>query len=293
MTTYSIPAADLALTALPPTISVYLVVTPQAVDFADSFNYFDVATPMFLQSQERSLYWSPGVINVILDLATPGATATFRVDGVAAGSATVGTDGSCGPLSLEVPAVSRGWHTITATVGTKTVSYDFYVQKDPRAPIIPPVPDADPQIVPAAMVGDVQRWVLQDLMPGGLGSWVMPANPRSMSPLPRSFNVEAMHSTSVDHGQFHLMEAEPGPLPWTFAGYCPGQEFYDLLDSYRLINRRFYLIDHRNRAWTVTFDAVEMVPRKRQKLDDGSYNDWAGDYTVRAVIYDQTPKTPV
>jgi hypothetical protein len=135
--------------------------------------------------------------------------------------------------------------------------------------------------------------VLQDLAPGGLGSWVMPANPRSMQPIPQTFNVDARHSTSVDRGQFHLMEAEPAPQPWSFQGYCPDQGFYNQLTAYGQINRRFYLIDHRNRAWTVTFEAVEMVPRHRQKLQDGTYNDWAHDYTVRAVIYDQSFKTPV
>lgn len=292
MTTQSIPPATLALTAPAPGRSTILTVTPSRIAFANGFNYIDLPTPMFIQRQE-DIFRTPAVLISTLDLAPAGATVTWRVDGLVVTTSVVGPDGTSGPVSLEVPRSNAGVHTYSATVNGVTVFQNFGITRNPRAPIIPDVPDADPQIVPGMQVGDVQRWVLQDLMPGGLGSWVMPANPKSMQPIPRAFNVDVKHTTSVTAGRFHLSEAEPAPLPWSFAGYSPDQAFYDRLTSYGAINRRFYLIDHRNRAWTVTFDSVEVTPRHRQKLNDGSYNDWAGDYTVHAVIYDQSFMTPV
>lgn len=267
-------------------------VVASRIAFANSFNYIDAPTPMFIQQQEE-IFRTPAVLIVTLDVAPAGATVTWRVDGLVVATSVVGPGGSSGPLSLEVPESPAGDHTYSATVNGITVFQNFSVARNPRHPLIPPVPDADPEVVDGMLVGDVQRWVLQDLAPGGLGSWVMPANPKAMAPIPFTYAVDARHTTSVANGRFHLSEPDPPPLPWSFNGYCPTQDFHDRLTAYGQINRRFYLIDHRNRAWTVTFDAVEMVARHRQRLDDGSFNDWAGDYTVRAVIYQQTPKTPV
>ena len=293
MTTQNIPPADLTLTAPAATGSSVRTVEASRISFGNAFNYFDVPTPMFIQHQEE-IFRTPATLIATLDVAPAGATVDWRIDGLLVATSVVSPDGSSGPISLEVPESNRGAHTYSATVNGVTVFAGFYIQRDPRTPIIPDVPDADPEVVDGMVTAtDVQRWVLQDLAPGGLGSWVMPANPRAMQPIPMTYAVDARHTTSVANGQFHLAEPEPPPMPWSFNGYCPNQQFYDQLMAYGQINRRFYLIDHRNRAWTVTFDAVEMVSRHRQKLDDGTYNDWAADYTVRAVIYDRSFKTPV
>lgn len=291
----AIPASTLTLTAPAPSVPAEagssILVNQSTFDFDDAFNFFDTPTPMYLALYERLIYRTPAAMTLVLNLARPGETADFHIGGALVYSATVPSDGSLGPISIEVPSLGKGTHYITATVDGVTISYSFKVTKDPRLPIVNPPPDADPMIVPGMQVGDVQRWVLQDLMPGGLGSWVMPANPRSMQPIPRTSAINSLRTVGVN-GRFHINEAEPIPQPWSFSGYCPNEQFYSRLNLYGGINRRFYLIDHRNRAWTVTFDQVEIVPRKRQKLDDGTYNDWAGDYTVRAVIYDQNAKTP-
>jgi hypothetical protein len=92
-------------------------------------------------------------------------------------------------------------------------------------------------------------------------------------------------------GRFHVMEAVPQPKEWSFSGVSISEEMSDKLLEYRYLNRRFWVIDHRNRAWKCVFLNVDISPRLRSNLD-GESTDWLQDYTVTALILDQTPVTP-
>src|SRR5690606_13090544 len=98
--------------------------------------------------------------------------------------------------------------------------------------------------------------------------------------------------TTAVAGADHAYEGHMPPLDWQFAGYCPDQDFYDHLRSYITLNRRFYVIDHRGRAWTVAGVSIDLRPRTRQHVN-GILSDWHHDYVANCALLDQTPKEPV
>jgi hypothetical protein len=63
---------------------------------------------------------------------------------------------------------------------------------------------------------------------------------------------------------------------------------HDQLLAYAELDHRFFVIDHRNRAWLVESTGVEFAPRKRGE-DKGTFNDWRSDYVFHANILDQVP----
>ena len=167
----------------------------------------------------------------------------------------------------------------------------FTVEKAPLASPINQPPDALPVEIPGAVRHGVRHWVFQDLRPtpnGGLGSWVLPISPHEMSAPHRENTFSSRHTTAraESGGQFHIFQAGQTMLEWKFSGYAPDEEFCDQLWAYRNLNRRFYVIDHRNRAWKVVFTNLEIKPRLRQNFN-GVMDDWGSDYTVTAALMDQ------
>ena len=212
---------------------------------------------------------------------------TLTAGGVELGTFVTDLDGDILGGSVLIPEVAPfvtpGPFALEATSPTGgPASADFVVLAPPE---IPPAtaPDATPQPVPQPP-HDVKHWILQDVTPGGLGSWVLPHNPVSHDPLPVDRAVDSRRATSPT-GQFHLHDGWLNVRSWSFAGFCPNKAFYDRLVAYGKLNRRLYLFDHRDRVWTIAIEEVEVVPRKRIREDDGAWNDWAGEYTVRAVIF--------
>lgn len=289
MTTYTPPPAVLTLQAAHALDTTYM--DPSDVAWSCPGGYFELPTPMFLQASQTSFLFSPISTFAKVYNARAGYTAEWALDGDVVGTSVVGTD-RIASLTVTSGLLAAGWHIISCKVDGVTVRRAIRVIRNPNVPLTPALADKPPRIVPEAIVDGRYRWVLQDLAFGGIGSWVMPRNPISMDPLPKHKALLVATTTSVSSGKNHVTEGHPAPQSWSFKGYCPDQVFYEKLKSYGDLNRRFYLIDHRNRAWNVTFERVQMVPRKRQQLDTGRYNDWAHDYTVQAVIYDQQPKTP-
>lgn len=288
MTAYVPPPAILRLTA-PFTIDYRSA--PDVV-FTAPDGYFDLPTPMFLECYELTFLTSPVFTTVWVHNAKPGETAYFSIDGDVVSEVTVANNRSAG-TQVASGILTKGTHYIECTVDGVTVRRAMVVQKAPAPEFEPVAADLPPEIVSeAAQANGNYRWVLQDLAQGGIGSWVMPINPSSMAPLPRQKEVNASVTTSVGSSTTHLAESHPKPQDWSFQGFCPDFEFYNRISQYKELNRRFYLIDHRNRAWVVTFNSLEMKPRKRLHGDDGRYNDWAHDYTVKATVYEQQPKTP-
>lgn len=225
---------------------------------------------------------APTTLTATLTGGVADTEVQFAIDGTQVRTAATDSGGGLAAITIPVPeTVLAGSHTLTATqTGAVSGSATFTVQLAPAAPEPAPVPDVAPVVVPSAGV----RWVLQDPAPGGLGSYVLPANPESMtSPHPQR-QVIGVH-TAAGEGQFHLYESGPAPVEWQFSGYCPTQEMYDQLLAYGDLRRRFYVIDHRNRVWAVTFLNVELVPRLRQVGLAGVPTDWGHDYTVRALVY--------
>lgn len=258
----------------------------------------DVVPEMRLEVLDPVLNQAPTAITIMLFDARPKTVVTFNIDGTVIATRTANSSGGLGPLSLAVPESvgAAGTHTITATqAGSLTASATFTLR---RAPVTAPRivgPDADPVDIPGALTSTgVRRWILQDLMPGGLGSYILPHNPTTMSDPHFEKLLEAMPTTSsvAVSGQFHVFEGGEPPAEWQFSGYCPTQAMHDKLVAYAGLKRRFYIVDHRRRAWKTTIVSVDLTARRRQARDDGTLTDWAHDYTVNALVYDRNWKSP-
>lgn len=235
---------------------------------------------------------APTAMTAVLVEGVPQTAVTFEIDGVEVGDAATDSDGYLAPTSINVPeGLLAGTHTLTAVQAgaTTTGTATFTLQNDPAAVATTVGADASPVDVPGAVLANgLRRWVLQDLMPGGLGSWVMPANPKDMSSpyLERNFNTQ-----TTTAGRHHVSEGARVAVAWKFNGAAFSEADAEQLLAFGDLNRRFYVIDHRGRAFKVVFTDVELVPRLRTNLA-GELVD-GHDYAVTALVLDQEWVTPV
>lgn len=248
-----------------------------------------VITPeLRLSLAETVLSQAPATLVATLVDGFPDMAVEFLIDGSLAATAYTNVDGDIYGATVPVPgATQAGTHTLAATQsGAITASTTFTIEQEPTAA---PEEDApDPAPVPPEPGPLVQRWVLQDMIQGGLGTYTLPVNPSAMTSPHSERSLSAVHTTSPT-GRFHVYEGGPTPWEWQFSGYCPTEEMHDKLVAFGELNRRFYLIDHRNRAWLVTFLGVDMKARLRQTTSwaNGGVTDWGHDYTVSALVYEQ------
>jgi len=270
--------------------------TAQTVSWTRGFGWAEVGNlPLNLQILDPTLNQAPTSVQVQVFNVAPGATITFDIDGTEVYTATADATGFLGQTSIPVPEDlgDIGSHTLTATSpGHGPDSQAFTLRRAPSPGLQVLGPDADPVQISGTIGPNGERhYVLQDLMPDGLGSWVMDPSPTSWTPpyVHKATNVE---HTTAGSGKFEITESLLGPMDFTIAGYCPDETFYNNLLDYDGLTRRFYLIDHRNRAWIVAFSGVELKPRKRQQNQDGTLTDWAHDYTIHAVVFTPRWKVP-
>ena len=251
-----------------------------------------------LEILDPTLSQAPTAATVIVSEAAPTTDVTFKIDGVTVYTETTDEDGNLGPISIPVPESvgAAGSHTITATQGSGfSASATFTLLRGVNTIERVLGPDAQAVDVPGAITPQgTRKWILQDLMPGGIGSYVMEVNPTDMTSPHLQRALEATHTTAYagytakpnSTGQYHVHEGGHEVVEWSFKGICPTQEMAQKLLDYGDLNRRFYVIDHRARAWKVTFVRVDLVPRRRT-LYNGVASDWVHDYTVSAYIYEQ------
>ena len=251
------------------------------------------------EAVNAALYQAPTVLTFTVTGGWPADDVTVDVDGTVLLTTVLDSDGALAPTSVAIDATlgTVGSHTLTVTSLTGdpgyTTSFPFTIEIAPPPDAVDPGADADPVIVPGADTGTgVYKWVLQDLAPSGIGSYVFPANPLSMTSPHGARVLQQSHTTSAVTGQFHISEPGAVAQEWQFAGVCTTQAFYDKLVQFYELPRRFYLIDHRNRAWKVAFTSLDFKARKRTNLN-GSLTDWVHDYTVSALIFDTDWKVPL
>ena len=261
---------------------------------------------MVLQILDSHLQRAPTAVTVVIAEARPNRKIEFYIDDVYVAQATADADGFLSPYSINIPEYpstvsSAGSHHLKAEQsGSYDAEAEFELDKDPQRYPIAMGPDAQAVEVPEAVRPNGTRaWVLQDLYPaerGGLGSYVMPLNPIRMTNPYLEFQY-TVHPTTVPvrlygkGGQFHVMQGGPVPKQWTFEGYCPTQDMQNQLLAYKNLNRRFYVIDHRNRAWIVAIQGIDFRARHRQQWamagQPAKSTDWGHDYTVTATVLDQ------
>jgi len=242
---------------------------------------------------------SPTTLTVALSGAIPDDMVSFTVNGGTPRLVQADWSGNIPLVNIDVPSsVGVGSHTVEASSGTgvylRVAESPFTIELVPE-PQFFPAPDEVVVDVPAAAQPTGRKWVFQDLMPGGLGSWVLPRNP-SQSGLPVVRRVlEPVHTTART-GVHHIFESRTDVTEWQFGGLVCTQEEQQQLEAFAALNRRFYIIDHLNRAWVATISNLETVPRLRTLIglagEAAELSDWVADNTVTATVYGSTWYTP-
>lgn len=232
---------------------------------------------------------APSTITVAVSGGEPLAAWTLTIDGTTVLTGEFNSEGGTGLLSVPVmPAYGlSGSHTVEVsqvalTGDTVTGSDTFIVVRDPAAYPTGPAEDEPP--VPVA--GAVQRWVFQDPLPSGIGSWVMPANPRTMTSPHFEKALRGRHTTAPRSGQYHVTEGGQVVKQWQFGGQTWDPEVVAKLKEYFALQRRIYIIDHRSRAWKVALEDLQLTPHLQQNFD-GEQTDWGHDWQVTCTILDQ------
>jgi hypothetical protein len=267
-------------------------VTPRIVMSAHD-GYVTYPADMTMRILDPDQRRAPTSLTVSVSGAIPEALVAFSIDGGDPVYVLTDASGSINAVNIAVDGtLLAGTHTLDATVGSgsnvRSASGTFTLAKDP--PVRHVIgPDADPVEVPGALNPDGSRsWVFQDLMPGGLGSWVLPRNPRA-SNLPEVRRTLSPHQTTARAGQHHIFESVDDTQDWTFEGVVFTQAEHQKFEAYGNLNRRFYLLDDDNRAWVVAFTKVDLTPRQRTRFafpgQPDQYSDWVADYTVTATVY--------
>lgn len=233
---------------------------------------------------------TPAALTVSVSEALGPEDIIFEINGVEVLRYAPDATGTVDLVSVPVPAGPAGSFTLVVKQGATSQGTAPYTVSQPYAP--PPVrtgPDAPPVQVPGAIQPNgVRRWVFQDLMPGGIGSWVMPMNPETMgSPaFTRELSVKKTTASTAQGGQFHITEDAFTPVPWEFEGYLPTDAMREAMEAYHALNRRWYLHDHRGRAWKVIFQDLDLEARLTQYWN-GEMTHEGHDYTARVMVLDR------
>lgn len=243
----------------------------------------------------------PTNLTVTVAGGLPETEAEFWLDDVLVWTTSLDAAGGLSPSSIGIYA-GAGADVGTHELEVRQVYFSTQIETAAtyevlRPPITDPVVqglDNDPVEVPGAVTHNTRHWVLQDGLPateGGLGSYILPINPREMSS-PQLEHVFSSRRTTAKAGQFHVFQVGKVLPEWKFSGYAPTQEMVDKLLAFRRINRRFWLIDHHNRAWKVIFLNVDLKARLQHNFN-GVATDWGHDYEVTALVLDQEWWEPV
>lgn len=258
-----------------------------------------IAYDIYLAVLDPELDQAPGVLTVVAAEGPPELRVSFSIDGEVVAQEDLDSEGYLSATSIPVPdTVMAGTHTLSigpTDPGEPAIgsSAEFTIAEDPDPGTYLLVPDADPVAIPEASATGVQKWVLQDLLAteGALGSYVFPFNPTAASPWPFTRELSQQAMVSLD-GAFSISEPMGTVQRWSFSGYYETQEFAETLEAYSRVNRRLYLIDHRNRAWTIAIAGLDLIPRRRKVTAHNEANDWVGDYQMRVLIYGSEWKVP-
>lgn len=235
-----------------------------------------------LEFVNPNLFRAPGALTASVMNFTPNTPLAFNLGELNIYNATTDAGGSIVEVSIPITgSLFPGTYTMnviatgTDGIAAESATGTFTVQ---HSPLATPTPlDLTPIAVPPAG-GTVVRWVFQDPTPGGLGSYRVPINPKEMtSPFaPRAISLD--YSTAAD-GQALFWEGAQPAYPWTFSGYLNTQDHLNKLENFAALNRRFWIIDHRNRAWICTFLSFDPTPKRDVRTD------YSFTYEATVLIY--------
>lgn len=221
-------------------------------------------------------YDSPSWLRVGVISATEDDDVEFEIDGTVVLTITTDATGAIPELTIPLEGIATGVHTVLARdVFTGQEDAETFTVLDVQPDTDAPTPDDGPT---TAATGTVIRWVFE-LVGVGAMTYTFPNNPTEMTTPHAARVLNPEHTTAAD-GQPVIFEGEPVPVEWTATGVCFSQAHYDALEQWHALNRRFYVIDHHERAWVVTFESLDW-----SELRDPS-RPWAHRYTMKFYIYD-------
>lgn len=241
----------------------------------------------------EQLHSAPTSVLISVTDGIAHAPIQVAIDGAPALSVTADSEGGVAPTSVPVADYfGQGQHTLSVSQSGAATGYaTFELTAPPQQSLRIANPDAPAVEIVGAVSHGTRHFVFQDLLPGGLGSYVLPVNPSTMTSPHSPREISSQHTTHPRTGKMHLYEGGPAPHGWQLRGMCPDKAMHDQLLAYAYLRRRFYVIDHRNRAWKVVGEGIDLVPRRRTLLN-GVMTDWMHDYTLTLTILDPVWGTP-
>lgn len=248
---------------------------------------------------------APTALTVVASGAYPRGSLRFYYDTDVSYTYAIPADGSGNLAATSIPVpgdLTAGAHTLTVesqsvdSGNLLSVVLDFTLQNNPATGHVVGA-DADPVDIEDATLPDGERrWILQDLMPDGLGSYLFAHNPATTSRPDFERELKARRASAND-GHVHVTEGVGIKYAWTIGGFCFTQDEQEALEAWGHLNRRFYIIDDFGEAWTVAATGVQITPRLRSDLavvgQPRVLTDWLATFTLAVLVYDRDPITPV
>lgn len=250
--------------------------------YADRDTHDPVASGVLLMYAERTtLDDTPAALVLSVSNGAPGELVDFVLSGNGLTPSILAQstldDAGVTSRSVPIPKLERGTYVLAAegdASGTDTVT--FTVQRAPLNSTEEDGLEEDDWALPVPPTGGGQ-WEFIDRYNPAL-RWVFHNNPQEWSS-PEPPNYFSHDAGTAPNAQIITWQAARRPYPMDFSGYIDTQAEYEELRFWSEQRRRFWLVDHRGRIWSVTcehFDArARIVPNKP----------WAHDYTMRVVIF--------
>lgn len=242
-------------------------------EFAERVPEFTLTIPDDVLDQ------TPALLRVSVTNGTPDAEVTFTLQDWEAETETVvwvDTLDETGVLAdayIPIPALPADYYGLLVTTAYEDTEGEFSIDADPFAA---GDPFTGPSPVPVLQAG-VRRWIIQDPT-GTLDDYTFGHNPAEMSS-PHPARTITLETTTASDGQPLSFEGAARAVSWTFKGELFDEDTVRALAAYVTSDRRWYLIDHRNRAWTVTFENFDAAPVIKINQP------WAHTYTMSCLIH--------
>lgn len=222
---------------------------------------------------------TPGGLAANISDGQPGETVTFSIIGtttIADFQTAVLDDYGTLDVMIQVPGLAAGDYYLR-TEGTDSGSED--VEFTTLADALSYADSEEKALDTAPERTPTQHWRFFDLRDHDV-TWTFPRNPRSWTNIfpPNDFTHD---NTTAPDGQSLTWQAAARPWRMEFTGWLDTEEECNQLVFWSQLRRRFWLIDHRNRAWLLTIEQFDAVHQIKPNLP------WAHEYTVKTLVFMQ------
>jgi hypothetical protein len=180
--------------------------------------------------------------------------------------------------AVPLPTVAAGDYEleVAGTTSTTSARLPFTIVRDALDETDDPDDEALPDL--PATYGDPGTWRLVDLTPTAPRTYQLTRNPSRWTNPERPSFLEHEVTTAPD-GNVLAWQGPDRSWTFEFSGYLDTQAEYEELEFWAGLRRRFWLIDHRERARFVTFEHFDARARIVPNVP------WAHDYTIRVVHF--------